>query len=128
MNPELSADGLGKLKDLRDQAQETHKTAGDASARVEMKDEFQPREEWRFREALRENADGLLDLAEMGLELEEMANALRGLLNVTVVMASGSYTGAQIKAAMVLRTYERKRWLQFKEIEENSGEAIETTL
>ena len=108
MAEELSASGVRRLKTLRDQAQETHKTAGDASAHVHGDPDLQPTEEWRFRWALRENADGLLDLAELGLQTQELALSLRALANAPVKKGGREYAGAIGHANMVLRAYERK--------------------
>lgn len=130
MNSELNETGVKKLKALRDQALETHKMAGDSSARVESKNEVQPREEWNFRKALRENSDSLIDLAEMGLQAQELALSLRALMNASVKNAGSEYTGAMGNASLVLRAYEYKRQARMKkpwreQVAESVGEEVE---
>jgi hypothetical protein len=128
MSEELSPAELSRLKKLRDQAQETHKTAGDASAKVYAMGEVQPAEEWRFRNALRANADELLELAEKGLDLSEMALALKTLVKAPVEKGSRAYSGALGNANMVLRAYEFKRQGRGRALEEGRGQEIETAI
>jgi hypothetical protein len=128
MKSEMTAAGLRRLKALRDQAFETHKTAGDASAHVSSSPEVQPAEEWRFRQALRENADLLLDLAEQGLDAPELALSLKTLAQGPEARAGRAPTGALTDANAVLRAYEAKHQARLKTLEANSAAELETAI
>ena len=109
------AEELAKIKRLRDAALETHKTAGDASAHVRGNSELQPEEEWRFRSALRNNADELIALAEQGVRADSLAAGLEAAIDVMNNYRSDNFNVIR-QARAALTAFHTQRGVGYDEL------------